>query len=174
MQSRCQFIYLRRGGPNSLSGGRCDREALFFHGSLCELHQYQRAALSESRRQGLADVLAGSLRPTQPPSSEAFPRTPLLHEMRTWVDAARSATSPKANRQRACVFCGQLWSALKELTPVGIDEVVQFKHMISASNGGWTMYYSHVPSHHFHYSPRHAGLNGSPLCRSSFRSMNDS
>jgi hypothetical protein len=84
--------------------------------------------------------------------------------MRAWVNAARSATSPEQNRQRACVFCGQLGSAASEITTVGIGDILGFKRLVDGSRGEWDGYYAHVPERHFHYSSDYPGLNGAPLC----------
>jgi hypothetical protein len=112
---QCQFIYLRRHGDITFEG-RCKHEALFLQQTMCSVHKYQRATLSDTQRMAITDQVTDSLTSKLPAIPlEAFPRVPRSDEIRTWVNAARAATDPFEKRQRARVFCGQLRRVASEL-----------------------------------------------------------
>lgn len=169
--ARCQFIYLARGSPGSVSGGQCNHEGQYVNGTLCSKHKHKRTIVPQSRRQAIAlhNTLAFSTSADVGPISNKFPRVARPDEIQKWVESARAATDPVENLRRPCVFCGRSLHLRQDLVAtINKDHI---RHFQQINRHYATQYYRDVPPQYFFYSAlqSESDLNLKvPLCRSAF------
>jgi hypothetical protein len=160
---QCQFIFLQKGKIGSLRGGQCQNDGRYINETLCLLHKSTRTSLSRPHR--LEEISRTQIRSNLVRDKTTdFPRLAQSHEVREWVDAARTATDPIQNLRASCLFCGQFLDRRTDLTIATVEDIVRFRHLVENSSS--PAYYSHVPRHHFSYTSTHsAAIEGLLLCR---------